>query len=392
MYDLNKIRPAWLEINLDNLTYNYKELRKIVDKKSKFMAVVKCNAYCHGSIRVAQLYSELGVDYLGVAMLTEAVELRKSGVKLPILVLGYIPQNQRDIAVTYDITQTIYNIDDAKYLSDIVSKKNQTAKIHIKIDSGMGRIGFLPNDSSIEEIIKISQLPNLELEGIFTHFATADELDKTYTKSQYEQFTWIVNNLKERNVEFKIKHVSNGPALLDMPEYNLDMVRCGIMLYGIFDSDEVKQERVKLKKTIALKAKVSNVKKVPINTSISYGQTFKTTRESVIATIPIGYADGYPRMLSGKGYVCINNKKAPIVGRICMDQMMIDVTDAGKVNIDDEVTLIGTDNENCLQWEEIASMAGTIHAEVLSDMNRRIPRVYMKDNKIDSIKDYLLDL
>lgn len=390
MEDIKRIRPIWLEINLDNLASNYMELRKIVNEKAKFMAIIKGNAYAFGAVRIGKLYEKLGLDYLGVAILPEAIELRKAGIKTPILVLGYTPDEQMDLVVENEITQTIYTYTAALQLSNMAVKLKRTAKLHIKIDSGMGRLGFLTNEESIEEIVKISKLPNLNVEGIYTHFATADELDKTYVNTQFENFQWVLDKLKDRNLDFELRHVSNGPAMLGFSEYNLDMARCGIMLYGIFDSEFVNQDKVTLKGTVALKGRVANVKTVPAGTSISYGRTFETTVDTVIATIPIGYADGYPRKLSGgAGYACVNGRKAPIVGRICMDQLMIDVTDAGAVNIGDEVILISDEAENAPKWIEVAAEVGSIHAEILSNMSRRIPRVYMENGKIDSILNYL---
>lgn len=392
MKKTERTRPVWLEINLDRLTSNFTELKKIVDEKAKFMAIVKGNAYGHGAVAICMEFNNMGVDMLGVAMISEAVELRKNEVKGPILVLGHTQQDLLKLVLDYDITQTVYNFEDAKALSDLARERSKMVTVHLKVDSGMNRIGFLPNEASIDEIEKISRLPNLDLEGIFTHFASADEADKTYTRDQFNNYEWVVKNLEERNIRFPLRHVSNGPAMLDLPEYNLDMVRCGVMLYGYFDSDEVDQDRVEISKVMALKAKISNIKTVPANTGISYGIEFTTSRPSVIATLPLGYADGYPRALyKNGGHVLVNGNKAPIVGRICMDQMMIDVTDAGEVNAGDEVTLFGADHDNCMQIEDIAPLAGTIHAEVISNMNRRIPRIYLKNNEVVGMRDYLLD-
>ena len=391
MHNLKDTRPVYLEINLDNLISNYNEIRKIVNSNTKIMPVIKANAYGHGSIELAKLYEQIGADRLAVSIITEAVELRKAGIKLPIQLLSYTPEWQLELVVDYDIIQGIYSYKDAKLLSDVAKTKGKVAKIHIKIDSGMGRIGFLPNEDSIAEIVKISELPNIEIEGMFTHFAKADEKDKTFTRIQYERFKWVSDKLEEKDINLKIKHVSNSASIIDLPEYNLDLVRPGIILYGFYPSEDVKKDKINLKQAMTLKAKISNIKTVPKATGISYGHIYSTDKESLIATIPIGYADGYTRMLTGKGYVCIKDRRVPIVGRICMDQMMIDVTDIDDLNIGDEVVLFGYDNDNYPRVDDLASLLGTINYEFICMMGRRIPRVYIKDHQIVEIKDYLID-
>lgn len=389
--ELEHSRPVWLEIDLDKAAYNYQSLRGYLNENSKLLAVVKGNAYGHVAVEMAKAFFEFGVDMLGVAMVSEGVELRKAGITGPILVMGQVAKSQMPLVIKYDLTQGIFNYDDAKELSKLAIEANKTVTLHVKIDSGMSRIGFVPSEQAINDISAIFELPNLNVEGIFTHFATADEEDKTFTKKQFSNFKWVVQKLKEKNIEFEIEHVANGPAMLDIPEYSLDMVRIGVMLYGYFDSEEVHQERIDIKKIMSLKARISNVKSVPKGTGVSYGQTFHTSRETIIATIPLGYADGFPRTLSNKGYVLVNSKRAPIIGRICMDQMMIDVTDCGEVNIDDTVGIYGIDHENCMQIEQIVTLANSLHAEIISNMSRRLPRVYIKNSKFSHIVDYLLD-
>ena len=388
---LNEIRPVWLEIDLDNLEYNFKAIRKMVHKDTIIMPVVKANGYGHGSVEVARLYKKNGADRIAVSILTEALELRKAGIDLPIQLLSFTPKEQLGTVVDYDIIQGIYTFEDASELSKVSLERNKVSKIHIKIDTGMGRIGFSPNSFSIKEIVKISKLPNIEIEGIFTHFAKADEADKEYTKLQYDRFDSVVGKLAEKNINIKIKHVSNSAAILDLPQYNLDMVRPGIMLYGYYPSQEVDKTTIQLKPAMTLKARVSNVKLVEEDTGISYGHIFSTLKPSIIATIPIGYADGYSRMLSGKSSVYIKGKRVPIVGRICMDQMMIDVTEIEDVQIGDEVILFGAEKKDYPQVEELASILGTINYELICMMGRRIPRVYLKDKQILSFRDYLID-
>jgi alanine racemase len=388
---LEDIRPTWAEIDLDNLAHNMREVRRIVEEDISVMAVVKANAYGHGSIETSKVFLENGACYLAVATLGEAIELRRAGISAPILILGYVKNSQHHIAVEEDITETIYNMESAKCLSDAAEKLKRKAKVHIKIDSGMGRIGFRPDEKSIEEIVHICRLPNLEVEGIFTHFAKADELDKTFTIEQYEKFQWTIKELENRGLNIPIKHASNSAAIIDLPEYNLNMVRGGIMLYGLYPSDEVIKEKVKLKPAMTLKAEISNIKVVPKGTGISYGQIFVTERESKIATIPIGYADGFTRLLTSKAEVAIKGQRVPVVGKICMDQSMVDVTDVENVSLGDEVILFGDGSFGVPHIDEVAEILGTISYEVLCMVGRRVPRVYIKDKKIVKVVDYLLD-
>lgn len=390
MNSLDEIRPVWAEINLDNLANNIREVRRVTNEGTLITAVIKANAYGHGSIEAAKVFLKNGADRLAVATLSEAIELRRVNIDVPILILGSIPRNQYNLALKHDITLTIYNYEDAKVLSEILEASGKTLNIHIKIDSGMGRIGFLPTDESISDIIRISKLPNINIEGIFTHFATADEKNKEYTRLQYERFSTVVNKLEERGLFIPIKHVSNSAAIIDLPEYNLDMVRAGIVLYGYYPSNEVNKDRINLKPAMTLKAKISNLKTVSKGTGISYGQIFVAERESKIATIPIGYADGFTRLLSSKAEVLLNGRRAPIVGRICMDQCMLDVTEIEDVNIGDEVVVFGY-GDGCPDADEIAEKLDTISYEVLCAVGRRVPRVYIQNGTVVGIEDYLLD-
>lgn len=390
MYTLDEIRPVWAEINLDNLAHNIREVRRLTHKDAMVTAVVKANGYGHGSVEIAQTFLDNGADRLAVAVLTEAIELRNAGIKAPILVLGYTPTSLFEKVIELDIIQTIYNYDDAKLLSEVAGRLNKQAVIHIKIDSGMGRIGFLPNDESVEAILKISSLPSLKLEGLFTHFAMADYIDKSHARAQFEKFSWIVNKLEERGLNIPIKHVSNSAAIIDLPEYNLNMVRAGIMIYGLKPSDEVQLDKLDLKPAMALKARISHLKTVPKGTGISYGQIFVTERESKIATIPIGYADGFTRLLTGKAEVYVNGKRARIVGKICMDQCMVDVTDIENVKVGDEVVLFGYEAGHP-HIDEVAGKLGTINYEIACMVGRRVPRVYVSNGEIVKIVDYLLE-
>ena len=390
MFTLDETRPVWVEIDLDNLAHNIREVRKHTREDSLVTAVVKANGYGHGSVEISRTFLDNGADRLAVALLSEAIELRKANIEEPILILGYTPAVQYEKVLEYNIIQTIYNYEDAKALSNKAVELNKKATVHIKIDSGMGRLGLLPTEQSIEEVIRISELPNIYIEGIFTHFAKADEIDKSHVKGQYEKYSNFVNALEERGLSIPIKHVSNSASIIDLPDFNLNMVRGGIMIYGYYPSDEVDKENIKLKPAMTLKAKISHLKTVPKGTGISYGQIFSTERESTIATIPIGYADGYTRLLTGKVEVFVNGKRAKIVGKICMDQCMIDVTDIENIKLGDEVILFGSEPD-CPTVDEIAEKIGTINYEIVCMISRRVPRVYMTNGKIVKIIDYLLD-
>lgn len=390
MQKLDEIRPTWVEINLDNLAHNIREIRKITKKDTLITAVVKANAYGHGSIEAAKVFLENGADRLAVATLSEAIELRKAKIYAPILVLGYIPKSQYSLAIKWNISQTIYNYESAKILSNISQDLGEKSIIHIKIDTGMGRLGFLPKDDSVEDIVKISQLPNLEIEGIFSHFSKADERDKGYTIYQFESFMDMVKKLDNRGVYIPIKHISNSAAIIDLPQYHLDMIRPGIMLYGYYPSEEVDKDRIVLRPAMTLKTKVSNIKKVPKGSYISYGGLYVTEKESKIATIPIGYADGFSRLLTSKAEAFVKGHRVPVVGRICMDQCMLDVSNVEDVDIDDQIVLFGYE-EGQPTVEDIANKLNTNSYEVICMVGRRVPRVYIQDGQIIKIVEYLLD-
>lgn len=391
MENLNDTRPVALEINLDNLIYNIKSLRNTLKKETLIMAIVKADGYGHGAITASKTFLENGADRLGVSILPEAVELRKSGIKEPIVVLNYTPPSQYEKVLEHNLIQNIYSYEDAKKLSETAYNMDKLAIIHIKIDTGMGRIGFLPDRESIEDIKRISNLKNIKIEGIFTHFSSSDEKDKDYTRKQFEKFKWLVGELEKDGVNIDIKHVSNSAAILDLPEYDLDMVRPGIILYGHYPSEEVSKKRLDIKPAMTLKSSISNIKIVPQNTSISYNRVFTTKRKSLIGTLPIGYGDGYSRMLTEKAEVAINGKRVPVIGKICMDQLMVDLSDLKKVNIKDEAILFGYENGVSPSVEEVAKWLGTANYEVICMMSRRLPRVYIKDGEVNHIVDYILD-
>lgn len=390
MITLDQVRPVWAEINLDNLAHNIKKVRKHTREDALVTAVVKANGYGHGAVEIARTFLDNGADRLAVAILSEGIELREANVLEPIMILGYTPITQYEKVIENNLIQTIYSYHDAKALSNVAKKLNKRATIHIKIDSGMGRIGFEAGHKSVEEILEISKLPNIYIEGIYTHFAKADESDKSHTREQFRKFNEIVNQLKDKSLEIPIKHVSNSASIIDLSEYDLDMVRAGIMLYGFYPSEEVNKKNIELKPAMNLKARISHIKTVPKGTGISYGQIFVTKKESKIATIPIGYADGFTRLLTGKSEVYVRGKRAKVVGKICMDQSMVDVTHILDVNINDEVVLFGYGKEDYPHVDELAEKIGTINYEIVCMVGRRVPRVYVSQGEIIKIKDYLL--
>lgn len=388
---ITNTRPTYVEVNLDNLAHNYSEIRRIVRKETQVMPVIKANGYGHGAVELAKLYSSLGVNRFAVSLLNEAIELRRAGIDKPILVLNFTPEYQMSDVAANDLTQAIYRYEDAVALSEAAAAMDKKLKIHIKLDTGMSRIGFLPSDDSIENVLKIGQLPNLEIEGIFTHFAKSDEADKSFTRLQFDRFMRMVESIEEKGLTIPLKHVSNSAAIIDLPEYNLDIVRPGIILYGYYPSDDVKKERIDLRPAMTLRTIVSNIKTLPADTGISYNHVYRTPAEARIATVPIGYADGYPRTLTGKGQVYIAGKRVTINPRICMDQMMFDVTGLRDVNVGDEVIYFGYGNRDWPSVDEIAKTFGTINYEIVCMMGRRLPRVYLKGGKVVRTLDYLLD-
>ena len=386
---MNKmIRPVWAEIDLDAIKYNIDSIKRRVDTK-ELIAVVKADAYGHGALDVSKTLVENGATKLAVAVITEAMELRHGNINTPIMILGYTPLEFAADLINYDIEQTIFDLEYAKKLSEIALILGKKAKVHVALDTGMGRIGFLINDNSLNEILKISSLKGLEVVGIFTHFATADESDKNYSNKQYKKFTDFNEKLVSKGVNIPLKHVSNSGAIIDMPNTYLDGVRAGIVLYGYYPSEDVLKQNLDLKKAISIKTQVAHVKILDKNEYVSYGRKFKTERKSIIATLPIGYADGYSRALTGKAKVIINGKFAPVVGTICMDQCMIDVTDIGDVHVGDEIIVLGKDKDLKFDADDMAKAMGTINYEVLCMIKQRIPRVYIEDGKVKSIRNYI---
>lgn len=389
MNEIFKSLRTWVEINLDALKCNFDAVRETLPENIKILAVVKANAYGHGAIGVAK-FLEDKADYLAVAATDEALELRKNGVNCPILILGHIPYGDYDNIVKYNVTPTISDFYEAELLSKAAVKAGVTVPLHIAVDTGMNRIGFKCDDSSIEEIKKIKKLPNIEIEGVFSHLAAADMLDKVYTKMQAEKFDDFVLKLKNAGINVSIKHLYNSAAIADL-EKKYDMVRQGIILYGLKPSDEVEFNNINVPQPVmSMKTRVVQVKTLPAGESISYGCTYTTEKETRVATLCAGYADGVTRVLSNNGEVLIRGKRAKIIGRVCMDQFMVDVTDIPEVEAGDTATIFGTDGKETISVDEIAKKANTINYEIICNINSRVTRVYMKNGEVESAFGYLL--
>ncbi|MBU5592573.1 alanine racemase [Clostridium sp. MSJ-4] len=382
------IRPVWVEINLDNLSYNLRQVRKIT-KDKEIIAVIKADAYGHGALGLVHTLLEEKVKRLGVAIITEAMELRRGGVQAPIMILGYTPLTFAKELIGYDIEQTVYSYEYAEELSKEAKKYNKKAKIHIALDTGMGRIGFLPNEESLQWVYKISKLPNISIEGLFSHFSSADEKDKEYTYLQLKKFNWFCEKLECMGVNVGVKHIANSAATIELPDTHFDAVRLGMIMYGYYPSKEVDKTNIDLKPVMTIKTNIIHVKTLLSGEYISYGRRFQTERESIIATLPVGYADGYNSLLFNKGKVIINGKLAPVVGRICMDQCMVDVTDIESVNVGDEVIIMGSQGGAKFDAEDIAEAIGTINYEVMCMISKRVPRVYIKNGEVIKIRNYI---
>lgn len=389
MANLDYMNRVYLKINLDKICNNINEVINKVGKDTKVMAVVKGDAYGHGAIEVAKALSEIGTYGFAVATVGEALALRRAGITKPILILDFVFPNQFETIIRNDIMLTVFQYGIAKSLNEAAEQMGTTAHIHIKVDTGMGRIGFIPDDKSLDEICRIAQLPNIEIDGIFTHFACADMVDKTSMNNQYEKFRVFIEKLEERGINIPIKHICNSAAIIDKSDNFLNLVRSGIVTYGLYPSQEVHKESLHIEPAMELHSVVINIKTIHEGDTVSYGSTYVAKKPTVIATIPVGYADGYPRMLSNEGSVLIHGKRAKIVGKVCMDQFMVDVTDIPDVSIGDNVTLIGKDADECITCEEIGDISGRFNYEFLCCITRRVPRVYIRNGKTIKIVDYL---
>lgn len=380
---------VYAKIDLDAVAWNMEQMKKNLKEGTEMVAVIKTDGYGHGAVQVASMLESY--DYVwgyAVATLDEAVVLRAAEIQKPILVLGCIFPDQYWEMLKYEIRMNVYTKEMAEAISALAVEKGEQAYVHIKLDTGMARLGFSAEESSIEEIKEIAELPNLVLEGVFTHFAKADEEDKTFTMMQLEKFEWMTQRLEEEGVTFPYVHASNSAGIIDVRRADYNLVRAGIAIYGLYPSEEVDKEKVQLKPALSLKSHIAFVKDIPAGTPVSYGGDFVSEHQMRIATIPIGYGDGYPRSLSDTGYVLIRGKKAPIIGRICMDQFMVDVSDIPEVEFGDKVTLIGRDQEEYLPVEKLSELSGRFNYEFVCDLGKRIPRVYVQDGKVEEQVDY----
>ena len=372
------------EIDLDAIAHNIREIKKRIKPDTRLLAVVKADAYGHGAVEVSQVCLYSGADELAVATCDEGVALRKNNIFVPVLVLGYTVENRFEDVVLNQLTQTIFSYELAKQLSDTAVRLNKTAYAHISIDTGMSRIGFLPCEESLYEIDRIFELPNLKITGVFTHFSTADEADKSFTQEQFRRFKYMTDGIEERGHKGLIRHCANSAAILDLPQMQMDMVRAGIIIYGMFPSDAVSRD-IDLRPAMSIKTHISYVKELPAGIGVGYGRTYYTQKPTKIATIPIGYADGYSRRLSNKAKMIVGGEYAPVIGNVCMDQLMLDITDIENVDMGDEVIVMGHSGDKRVSADELGRIIGTINYEVVCGIGKRVPRVYIKNNSVVKI-------
>ena len=374
-------KRVYTKINLDNIQKNMQTVRQKFGEEMFIMGIVKANAYGHGAVETAKALVEFGADMFGVAAIDEALELRENGIDAPILILGQIFRQDYETAILNDVTCTVVDIVTARGLSQKAIELGKVAKIHIKIDTGMGRIGFQPDENGENDIKSIFDLPNLQIDGAFTHFANADSCDKASANEQKEKFLQFTDKLISEGYNFPIRHMYNSASAMELEGYAGEMVRCGIMLYGLYPSDEM-DKSYKLYPALEFKSHVSFVKTVGKGFKVSYGSTYVTDREMTIATVPVGYGDGYPRYLSSKGEVLVHGTRCKILGRVCMDQFMIDVSHLDNVQIADEVTLVGTDGNETITIDEISNSEARFNYEFCCLITPRVPRIYIKNGKV----------
>jgi alanine racemase len=380
---------AWAEIDLDAIGHNTSEIKKKLSKGTYLMGVVKANAYGHGVRQTAKVLLENGADQLAVAFTDEAVELRKAGFDVPILVLGNSPDSDIKKLIDFNIMPTVSDYSFAERLSRACNG-NKTVKVHIKLDTGMSRIGFLAEDmDTVDEILKISNLPHIQIEGMFSHFAVADDDADDFTRMQFDRFMAVAKGLEEKGLKIPFKHICNSAGLLKFPEMHLDMVRAGIILYGIYPSADFDKSMIDLKPSMAFKSRVSHIKVLDKGASLGYGRTYTLNQSAKIATVSVGYADGYMRSLSNKAVVYVDGCEVKQTGRICMDQCMIDVTAVNNINVGDEVILFGGSGK--ISAENTAELIDTIGYELVCAVGRRVPRIYIRDGEVTEVTKYLLD-
>ncbi|MGN0556996.1 MAG: alanine racemase [Acutalibacteraceae bacterium] len=404
----NYLKRTWAVVDLDSIAHNYRYIKSRLDDGVKVMSVVKADAYGHGAKFVAPLLDRLGTDWFAVSNIEEAMQLRSLGIEKPILILGYTPPFMAGTLADHQISQAVFCLDYARELSAAAADQGKTVRVHIKIDTGMGRIGFIyraaengcdeqsaaRNAAAIEEITEAHRLPALDFEGIFTHFASADtdgDESGEYTKRQFASFCDIIEKLRLCGIKFRLRHCCNSAATLKNKDMQLDMVRPGIILYGL-DPSSYFRGKSELVPAMTLKSIVSMIKPLLPFESVSYGRTYQADKPMIAATVPVGYADGYMRSLSGKGYVMIGGRRADIIGRVCMDQMIVDVTDIGGVRAGDEVLLFGNDGDGALSIDEFAKLCGTINYEIVCIIGKRVTRVYLQNGREVGTLNYVCKL
>lgn len=386
---MNRYSRVHAEIDLDAIVHNMEAMHGRISENTKIMAVIKADGYGHGAVEIAEAIDHL--PYLfgyAVATVEEGLILRNHGLQKPILILGYAFPDQYKAMIRARIRPTVFTREMAESLSCAAEALDMDCPIHFAVDTGMSRIGYQVTEAAADEMAQLAKLPHIMVEGIFTHFARADETDKTHAHCQIEQFEHMIAMLKERGVSIPLHHCSNSAGIVELPEANMDLVRAGITLYGLWPSEEVDKSLIDLKPALSLVTHVAYVKDLPAGREISYGGTYTTTETRRIATIPVGYADGYARGLSGKGEVLIHGRRAPIRGRVCMDQFMVDVTEIPEVKCGDKVVLVGSDGGECITVEELGERSGRFNYEFVCDLGKRIPRVYLRGGRVVGTKDH----
>ncbi len=372
-------RSAWVEINLTNLDFNIKNILHKVGTSVEVMGIIKADGYGHGAIPVAEVLRQNGIKSFGVATIHEAIALRNAGATETIVLLGLTPSEYADTLIQYDLTPVVMSFENALSISTAAQKAAKTVEGYVAIDTGMGRIGYLADDfSAVEDIKKITTLPNFRLKGLFSHFATADSADKSFAHLQESKYQAFIHAMEKVDIKVPTKTFANSAAIMELPTTHFDTVRPGIILYGCYPSSEVEQATLEIKPVMSVKANIVRLVRVPVGFSVGYGRKFIAERESMIATLPLGYADGYPRPYSSVGWVLVGGKVAPLAGNICMDQCMVDVTDVPNVKEGDEVVLMGTDGTHTILADDIARATGTINYEIVCAFGQRLPKVYIK--------------
>jgi alanine racemase len=380
---MQTLGPIWTEIDMDTIVENVQSIRRSLGSNVMIMGVVKANAYGHDAPEIAPLLIQNGVSYLGVARLAEGIELRKSNIKAPILILGLTIKEDMEALLAYNITSAVCDIGDVEFLSKLAVKNNKVAKVHVKVDTGLGRIG-VSTENAMSFIRQIKDMKNIQIEGIFTHFAVADEQDKSFTEEQFGKFSSLLETIERAGIRIPLKHVANTATVLDLPHMSLDMVRLGVLLFGLYPSVEV-QRTIEVKSALKFKSRIIYLKQVPTGRSISYGRTYTTTANTLVATLPVGYADGYSRLLSNSAAVVVKGKKAPVIGRVCMDQTMIDVTHIPGIEVGDEVTLWSGQEI----YESAERMHTIVNEVVCMADKKRVPKLFIRNGRPYKVKSML---